>query len=93
MNSNVFIWIGIIAVSLAAVVYFVVLPHLEGPSLDEQRPQKRSWLVKCPHCGVWEQHVPLSSSLAEADREDANTYTNWYRCEACQHRWEETYKR
>ena len=93
MTNNVFIWIGIVALSLAAVVYFVVLPHLEGPSLDEQQPHRKSWLIRGPQCGEWAQHTPVSSTFNETIQTGENSYTNWYRCEDCQHRWQETYKR
>ncbi|MCA9979368.1 MAG: hypothetical protein KDD89_00985 [Anaerolineales bacterium] len=93
MNNNVALWIGIVAAGLAAVVYYVVLPHLEGPSLDEQQPHRKSWLVKCPQCGLWAEHTPVSSTFNEAVQGGEASYTNWYRCEACQQRWQETYRR
>lgn len=93
MSNDVLFFASLLAVGLAGLLYFVVLPHLEGASLDEQRPDRTSWLVKCPHCGTWEERTPVSSDVDEVMQAGGTTFTNWYRCGVCQHRWQEKYKR
>ena len=53
-------WIGAIALVLAAIVYFIFLPHIDGPSLDEQRADRREILVCCPDCQTWQVAEPVS---------------------------------
>lgn len=93
MSNDILFLMGTFALGLAAVVYFVFLPHLEGSSLDEQQPHYRSWLVKCPLCDHWAEYTPVSTDMTEMEQTGASNFTNWYRCEACAHRWQETYKR
>lgn len=83
------IFLAIGALLLAAVLYFVFLPHVEGPSLDEQLPNKKEWLVQCPHCGRWQTLEPHASTLNDAHLNEENHYVNRYECRECGERWEE----
>lgn len=83
------VWIGCIALALAAIGYFVFLPHIDGPSLDEQRADRRQILVCCPECKKWQAAEPVSSTANDFDKEFDPTETNWFRCRNCNHRWSE----
>lgn len=78
-----------LALTAAAFLYFVVLPHIEGSSLDEQRSDKREVLVCCSKCGIWQSAEPISSALDEADHLGERLETNWFRCRQCNNRWSE----
>ena len=88
-------WIGFIitavALTAAFLLYTVLLPHVEGPSLEEQAADHKVWLVCCPECGHWQTISPRASSEQEkrASTQLESTYTNWYSCGRCKHRWQE----
>lgn len=82
-------WIAGIALLLAAVLYFVFLPHIDGPSLEQQRADKREIMVRCPNCQTWQTAEPVSSTAADPDTIHEPTETNWFRCRNCKHRWSE----
>ena len=83
------LWIAVFALIGAAFLYFVFLPHIEGPSLDEQRADKREMLVCCEKCGVWQMAEPVASTTNEPDKQGESLETNWFRCRQCGHRWSE----
>ncbi len=86
------IWLLVLgALGLAALLYFVVLPHAEGPSLEEQVPDQKAWLVVCPNCGRWQPLVPFSSEEGDRSRPGPE-FTNWYRCPHCRHKWAERHR-
>lgn len=78
-----------LALLTAATLYFVFLPHIDGPSLDQQRADRREMLVCCPKCGEWQTAVPVASTANDVDPPAAGHETNWYRCKRCKHRWSE----
>ncbi|MDJ0756646.1 MAG: hypothetical protein QNJ45_24135 [Ardenticatenaceae bacterium] len=78
-----------VALALAAVLYFVFLPHVEGPSLDEQEPDHKEWLVQCPRCGRWQTLKPHASTEKDARLNDLDHFVNRYECQHCGERWEE----
>ncbi|MEM8859383.1 MAG: hypothetical protein AAGD96_13735 [Chloroflexota bacterium] len=82
-------WVAGTALILAAILYFVFLPHIEGPSLDEQRADKTQILVCCPKCQKWQVIEPVSSTAADPEKINEPTETNWFRCRSCKHRWAE----
>ncbi|MFK7801391.1 MAG: hypothetical protein AB8G95_07155 [Anaerolineae bacterium] len=86
---NLGIFIAGAALTAAAILYFVFLPHIEGPPLDQQRADKREMLVCCEKCSVWQMAEPVASTLNEPDKQDEGTETNWFRCRQCNHRWSE----
>ena len=95
--SQLPIFIAVAAVFAAAILYFVFLPHVEGPSLDEQKPDRKSWLVRCPNCNRWQTAVPRVSTLppnypTEA-QEETKGVTNRFICAHCKHRWDEVNKK
>ena len=83
------LWIGAIALAVAAVLYFVFLPHIDGPSLDQQKADSRQILVRCPTCGEWQAAEPTSSTADDFDKQAELKETNWFRCRQCNHRWSE----
>lgn len=83
------ILLAVAALVLAAVLYFVFLPHVEGPSLDEQLPNKKEWLVSCPSCGRWQTLEPHASTQKDAELAGERHYVNRYACRHCGERWEE----
>lgn len=85
--------LGVGALALAAVLYFVVLPHAEGPSLADQIPDHKAWLVQCPNCQSWQTLEPFSSEEGDLSKQEETEFVNWYRCRKCEHRWEERYRR
>ena len=88
------LWILVVgALLIAAGLYFVVLPHAEGPSLAEQIPDRKAWLVCCPDCGRWQTLEPFSSDEDDPVKPPEREFANWYRCPHCDHRWEERYRR
>ena len=85
------ILIAIVAILLAAILYFVFLPHVEGPSLNAQQPDRKSWLVCCPKCGRWQTAVPrISGPPSEDDAPAEAQVKNRFTCVYCNHRWDET---
>ena len=81
--------VAVLALLTAAVLYFVFLPHIDGPSLDQQRADKREILVCCPNCKKWQVAEPVASTSNDLNQSDKSRETNWYRCQHCDHRWSE----
>lgn len=88
------LWLGITGLIVGGVLYFIFLPHIEGPNLREQEADQREWLVQCPNCARWRVRQPVSTNLEEQKNNStsAPSYTNWYHCFECEHRWHEEYK-
>lgn len=78
-----------LALIAAGVLYFVLLPHVEGPSIDKQRADRRQILVCCPDCKTWQTTEPIASTANDLDLKFQNKETNWFRCQQCDHRWSE----
>lgn len=79
LGMDPLLWFGLATLAVALVLYFVFLPHWEGPNTADQLPNTQQWLVQCPHCGRWQRLTPFS-------REGRR---HWYKCGACQRKWEE----
>ncbi len=94
MTSTFWFIAGVVLLAIAVVVYTVFLPHVEGPSLDDQAADHKEWLVCCPECGRWQSITPRASSEEEKRQSPQleSTYTNWYTCGRCQHRWHEDHR-
>lgn len=87
MDTTLALGLGITALLLAAVLYFIFLPHIDGPSLADQQADATTWLVECPHCHHWKPRTPTTT----AENDQPHQRTNWYHCHECGHRWHETY--
>lgn len=80
---------GLTAIGLAVVLYFVFLPHVEGPPPEAQRADRKEWLVQCPKCQKWQAVVPKVSTENSIHDNDLEKVTNRFKCRKCGHRWEE----
>ena len=85
--------VAALALLTAAVLYFVFLPHIEGPPLDKQRADRREILVRCPNCQTWQAAEPVASTSNDLDQSGSIEETNWYRCQHCDFRWSEKQER
>lgn len=86
MSSFLFAF-GVVTIGFAGVLYFVFLPHVEGPPPEAQRADRKEWLVQCPNCSKWQSAVPKVSS--EKDQVEGESVMNRFKCRRCEHRWEE----
>lgn len=93
MTSSPLFWLGVVGLVIGVALYFIFLPHLEGPNLNEQQADQREWLVQCPNCQRWRLRQAVTSNLQERQVNGrASNYINWYHCFECDHRWHEEYK-